>query len=262
MYIIFNTIDSHHKLCRWRLFTHGGIDGYSRLIVYLQCSSSVKSILIYKSFLEATTRYHLPSRVRSDQGGENVLVAQHMIEQRGAERNSVIVGSSVHNQRIERLWRDMHKCVTSLYYRLFYYMEHHDLLNPLDEKHLYALHYVFIPRINRSLTQFVHGWNHHPIRTAHKKSPYQLFTGGMLFLQHSRLAALDFFDAVDPTYGLDDNAPVPSEDYGGTIEVPECAYHIHDANLALLQQTINPLEQSDEYGIDIYEQTLNFLDTL
>ena len=72
-----------------------------------------------------------------------MLVAQHMIERRGAERRSIITGSSVHNQRIKRLWRDMHRCVTVLFYKLFYFMEHHDLLDPLNEMHLYALHYVF-----------------------------------------------------------------------------------------------------------------------
>lgn len=185
-------LDSH-KLIRWRLATHGGIDGYSRLIVYLKCMSNIKSTTIYESFIGAVREYHLPSRVRSDQGGENVLIAQHMIEQRGPDRGSMIVGSSVHNQRIERMWKDMHKCVTSLYYRLFYFMEQCDLLNPLDEKHIYALHYIFTPRINRALAKFTHGWNHHPIHTAHNKSPHQLFTAGMLLLRHSGLIAIDFF---------------------------------------------------------------------
>ena len=62
----------------------------------------------------------------------------------------MITGSSVHNQRVERLWRDMHKSVTILYYRLFYFMEHNLLLNPLNELHLWALHYVFLPRINKA----------------------------------------------------------------------------------------------------------------
>ena len=110
-YIIYNTAlshslvsfysDLHHKLIRWRLATHGGIDGYSRLlIVYLKFTSNIWLTTIYDSFVGAVREHHLPSRVRSDQGGENVLMAQHMIEQRGSDHGSMIVGSSVHNQHI------------------------------------------------------------------------------------------------------------------------------------------------------------------
>ena len=34
---IANT-DGHHKLTQWKLVTHCGIDGYTRLVVYLQHS--------------------------------------------------------------------------------------------------------------------------------------------------------------------------------------------------------------------------------
>ena len=51
-----------------------------------------------------------------------------------------------------------------------------------------------------------------------------LFSGGMLILQHSRLAALDFFDHVDSHYGIDEEAPVPSDDT--TIEIPVTAYEV------------------------------------
>ena len=121
--------DGHHKLVRWKLVTHGGIDGYSRLIVYLKCSTNNRASTVYELFLAAIQQYHLPSRVHSDQGRENIRVAQHMIEQRGAERNSIVTGSSVHNQRIEHLWRDLHQSVTLLYYRLVYYLEQHDILD-------------------------------------------------------------------------------------------------------------------------------------
>lgn len=76
-------VDGHHKLIRWRLITHCGIDGYTRLVVYLQCSANNCFSTVYSLFLKGTELYELPSRVRCDQGGENVQVAQHMLEDRG-----------------------------------------------------------------------------------------------------------------------------------------------------------------------------------
>ena len=81
-----------------------------------------------------------------------------------------------------------------------------------------------------------------------------LFSGGMLILQHSRLAALDFFDHVDSHYGIDEEASVPSDDT--TIEIP---VEVTDANYTLLQNTVDPLGPSNEYGVDLYEQTLNLI---
>ena len=112
--LLYFSPDGHHKLVRWKFITHAGIDGYSCLIMYLKCSANNRASTVYELFLTAVQQYHLPSRVRSDQGRENILVAQHMIEHRGAERNSIITGSSVHsNERIERLWRHVHQSVYS-----------------------------------------------------------------------------------------------------------------------------------------------------
>ena len=68
----------------------------------------------------------------------------------------MITGSSVHNQQIERLWRDVFQSVIGMFYRLFYHMEHHDLLNPTNEIHLFALHYIFYQELTDHSKNFNH----------------------------------------------------------------------------------------------------------
>ena len=182
-----------------------GIDGYSRLVVYLKCSDNNRAETVGNSFLAATEEYCWPSRVRTDKGGENAVVARLMIERRGEGRGSILQGSSVHNQRIERLWRDMRKMVSEYYRRLFYFLESHLLLDPIGEVDLFSLHFVFIPRINNSLSQFRASWNNHKLSTKGQKTPNQLYILGMLRLCGLNYTAVkDFFEEnrVPENYGI------------------------------------------------------------
>ena len=233
---------------RWRLVVHGGIDGFSRLVTYLHCSSNNKSETVSHLFTDATKKFGLPSRIRIDKGVENVRVAQFMLENRGIDRNSVLTGSSVHNQRIERLWRDVFRCVLQLYYRLFYHFEQIDVLDPLSETDLYALHYVYLPRINRALYIFLEGWNSHGLSSEHHKSPLQIFTKSILKVQST---AADFFDNVDDLYGVDSEGPLSFENDDGGVDVPAVEFTPEDAQLQAAGQ-YSPFNGIDEYGTDTY----------
>ena len=68
-------IDGYHKLIRWRIVIHGGIDGYSRVVLYLRAATNNRSDTALQAFLCGVQEYGLPSRVRTDKGGENTGIA-------------------------------------------------------------------------------------------------------------------------------------------------------------------------------------------
>ena len=75
-------LDGHHSLIRWKLVVHGCIDGFSRRILYLMCSSNNLAETVLQLFLDAISKdgERWPSRIRVDKGVENVLVCDAMVQ--------------------------------------------------------------------------------------------------------------------------------------------------------------------------------------
>jgi len=92
--------------------------------------------------------------VQSDRGGKNVGVWNAMEERRGLNRGSYLVVTPTQNQRIERLWRGVFRVVTHMFYNTFQSLEEAGLLERSKAIHMFALHLVFLPRINRALESF------------------------------------------------------------------------------------------------------------
>lgn len=258
-------IDGHHSLITWGFVIHGGIDGFSRLIVFLKCSTNNRCETVEQCFVSAVEQYQWPSRIRTDHGGENTRVWQLMEERRGANRGSYIAGTSVHNQRIERLWRDVFCVVCHMFYYTFQAMEESGILHRDNRLHMFVLHLIYTPRINRALESFVSAWNQHTMRTERNWSPLRMWTNGMLDIRNHQLSAVanvadseTGFDDLE-WFGFDPYAPTPDDEGLTTVVVDDVNIDVEDHILNQLINNTNPLQNSDSFGIDLYQDALSFL---
>ena len=257
-------IDGHHSLVNWGFVIHGAIDGFSRCIVYLHCSTNNRSETVADLFEIATINFGCPSRVRTDKGGENVLVWAMMEEWRGCNRGSYLAGSSTHNQRIERLWRDVFCMVCNTFYYTFQAMEESGVLNMSNVLHKFVLHFVFTPRINKALLSFVSAWNNHPIRTEHNWSPTQIWSNGMIDMRNQNRYCTDLDDPANFSedlewYGYDGSAPRPSDDGLSTVEVEYLNHDFPGDVIEQLENSVEPCQDSNDFGIDIYLRALDVM---
>lgn len=82
----------------------------------------------------------------------------------------------MHNQRIERLWRDVFEAVLATFYQLFTMMEEMGILD--SETDLWCLHFAFLSHINYRLQEWSNAWLRHPLSTVSNHTTLQLWIKG------------------------------------------------------------------------------------
>ena len=167
------------------------------------------------------------------------------------ESRSVITGSSVHNQRIERHNRAANEQLIAQFKEIFYQLEGEGFLDPSNEIDLFCLHYVFLPLVNKSLGEFVSAHNSHKVSTENNQTPKQMFWGN----QH--LTQMYTGDHRSTYQGLDVNTLMETD--LPHVVVPDTELPLDDAVLAELQNTINPLSETVSEAMEIYKRTVHFV---
>lgn len=212
---------------------HGCVDGYSRTIIYLDCLNNNRASSVLSLFQGGVRNFGLPSRVQCDRGMENIEVARFKLCRRGLNRRSIIAERSVHNQRIERL----------------------------SELHLFVLHYVYLPRIQRAVREFTNQWNNHALSTERHMTPLQLWHRGVICrVGQNNMAVNSVFDTNDSSINVD-TGPLAEDVLSNQVSIPETNFHVNNTTLNEIHQTFDPLQDDGNHRIDIFLALLNFLET-
>ena len=135
-------------------------------------------------------------------------------------------------------------------------MEDEGILDILDDVHLYSLHYVFIPRINRSLDEFIQQMNNHPISSENNLSPLQMWEKGMLDNMHSGNTALS--PAEIDEFGVDPEGLVSVEDEDYQVNVSPLSVEVSNEHLT---QMPDPIQNDENSGITIFKQCVELLNS-
>ena len=150
---------------------------------------------ILDSILPAIREKGVPRLLRIDAGMENIAIAKFMKFTRGED--SILIGRSVNNQRVERFWRDLKHQALHEYVDFCLDLTRS---NPAmtHEHGIWLLQYMFLPRIQEEVAIFQNTWNNHSMRTVvGNLSPNaQTFTGRKNY--YVRLTEDQIREVADP----------------------------------------------------------------
>ena len=161
-------IDGNDKSKKWGFAIHGGIDGFSRKILWLVgwlLQQSITTHLFFGYlFLNCVRQYGVaPRLLRMDNGIENTY-CKHLQSFFTNDEYSYLNSVSVRSQRIEALWSRLKKFRTTWWIDFLMNMEKEGLYNGNLETHREVLLFCFLPVIQYELNGLIIMWNRMHVR--------------------------------------------------------------------------------------------------
>ena len=157
-------IDTHHKIGKFGFVTFGAVDGFTHQIMSLSCCNNNQASTLLNAFINSpmVQQRSLPIFIRGDGGLENASIAKLINSVSGT--NHFISGRSVHNQRVERMWRDVFTNVIG------YYKNHLETITAkydieLTDNNIWIIQSLYLDGINEELRKFQLNWNSHSMRS-------------------------------------------------------------------------------------------------
>ena len=164
-------VDGNDKLKPYGFCISGAIDGWSRKILWLEVDiTNNDPRLICTYFLNAVENLQIvPCIIRTDKGTENVNMADVQKLLRSTHNDdlvlaSVMVGSSNHNQRIERFWGYCRNVLLQSYMDIFKDLELSGVLQMGHVLHMECLKFCFMKVLRKELVMHACNWNKHRVR--------------------------------------------------------------------------------------------------
>ena len=164
-------IDGNDKLKPFGFCISGAIDGWSHLLLWLKVDVTNKNPnLICRYYLDTvTTLDTVPRIVRVDPGTENVHIMDTQSLLRAEHHDNlankpVFVGSSNHNQRIEKFWGYLRPAFLQDYMDLFSDLVMAGIHDTSNLLHIECLKFCFMQVIRRELAEVQEHWNLHRMR--------------------------------------------------------------------------------------------------
>ena len=183
------SVDGHDKLAEYGIEIYGAIDAHARYLPW--CTTGISNrtaISVLRGYLDTvSTLAQQPRFVRSDRGGETVLMAQaHLTLQQAYDpqmtfRDCYMYGTSTANQRIESWWAQLTKSLLGKWIRYFRTLRDTNQYSKDILADRLAILAVYLPSIRTEVTHYVDKCNTHNLRrqphrpkSIHGK-PYGLF---------------------------------------------------------------------------------------